>query len=283
MTRKTFILFNFLALLNFRAVFAQDSAPKLGDLECEQFLRSAKIIKSKNASKGVTGTTRVTLSDGKLTHDAHVQCIDESKHQFTTDRGTELNFKDSYKFNIAAYRLSRLLGIRNLPVTVERKVGGKTCAVDWWVDEVMMDEATRKSKKMDAPNIEAWNDQMYVVRIFDQLIYNVDRNLTNMLILKNWDLVMIDHSRSFRLMHALENPKNLVKCDRTLLQNLRALDAETVQKQLVPYCTRTEIAGVMARRDVIVKYFEDQVKEKGEGAVLYDLGTIRSMTASARH
>src|SRR5205823_8715197 len=178
---------------------SQAPAAKLSDAEQEQFLKTAKITTTHAAKKGVTNTTRVTMTDGAMTHDAHVQCIDEAKHEFKTDRGTELNFKDSYKFNIAAYRLSRMLGIQNVPVTVERKVAGKTCAVDWWIEDVMMDEAARKSKKIEAPNPNSWNDQIYVMRVFDQLIFNVDRNLTNLLILNNWDIEMIDHSRSFRL------------------------------------------------------------------------------------
>ena len=264
-------------------LFAQDnpSPLQLSESQKEEFLRNGRIVKTKSASKGVTGTTRVTLTDGSLTHDAHVQCIDESKHEFVSDRGTELNFKDSYRFNIAAYRLSRLLGIENLPVTVERRVGGKACAIDWWVDDVMMDEAGRKAKKMQAPDTDSWNNQMYVVRVFDQLIYNVDRNLTNLLILKNWDIVMIDHSRSFRLMHTLENSKNLIKCDRTLLENLRALNKAEVAARLMPYCNRLEVDAVMARRDVIVQFFADKVKEQGEGAVLYDLHRIKNLRTSA--
>jgi len=287
MTRTAFVLLTAAALFTGSAPRAgaqsDTSSPQPSDAEKEQFLKSGKILKTKSAAKGVTGTTRVTLSDGKLTHDGHVQCIDESKHEFVTDRGTELNFKDSFKFNIAAYRLSRMLGIDNLPVEVERKVGGKTCAIDWWVDDVMMDEETRHKKKMQAPDSDLWNKEMYVVRVFDQLIYNVDRNLTNLLILKNWDIVMIDHSRSFRLQHTLENPKNLVKCDRTLLENLRALKQNEVARNLMPYCTKAEVEGVMARRDLIVKFFDDQVKEKGEGAVLYDLHRIRNITASVSH
>jgi hypothetical protein len=257
-----------------------EETPKLSDAEQEQFLKTAKITKTSSAKKGVTNTQRVTMSDGTLTHDAHVQCIDESKHEFKTDRGTELNFKDSYKFNIAAYRLARLLGIENLPVYTERKVGGKTCSVSWWVDGVMMDESTRKQKKMEAPNPDVWNDQIYVMRVFDQLIYNVDRNLTNLLITNDWQIVMIDHSRSFRLPNKIENPKNLGRCDRTLLANLRALDKAGVQKALMPYCTKSEVEGVMARRDLIVAYYDDLIKQKGEGAILYDLGKIKTMAAA---
>src|SRR6476620_9846379 len=153
------------APLNLRA----EDSPKLNDADQEHFLKTAKITKTSSAKKGVTNTQRVTMSDGTLTHDAHVQCIDESKHEFKTDRGTELNFKDSYKFNIAGYRLARLLGIENTPVDIERKVGGKTCSVSWWVDDVLMDEADRKKKKMEAPNPNSWNDEMYVMRVYDQL------------------------------------------------------------------------------------------------------------------
>ena len=73
----------------------------------------------------------------------------------------------------------------------------------------------------------------YVMRVFDQLVFNVDRNLTNLLIIKSWDMVMIDTTRSFRLQHTLENPKNLGRCDRTLLANLRALDKSGVDAILV--------------------------------------------------
>jgi hypothetical protein len=217
------------------------------------------------------------MTDGNITHDAHVQCIDEAKHEFTTDRGTELNFKDSYKFNIAGYRLARLLGIGNVPVYTERKIGGKSCSVSWWIDDVIMDEADRRKKKIDPPDPAGWNNEIYVMRVFDQLIFNVDRNLTNVLIVKSWDMWMIDMTRSFRLMHTLENSKNLGRCDRTLLANLRSLDTAVVHKALTSYCTKGEIDAVMARRDVIVKFFEDEVKQKGESAVLYDLGSIKNV------
>ena len=44
-----------------------------------------------------------------MTHDAHVQSIDEHKIKFEGERGTEMNFVDSWTYNVAAYKLSRLL------------------------------------------------------------------------------------------------------------------------------------------------------------------------------
>jgi hypothetical protein len=82
---------------------------------------------------------------------------------------------------------------------------------------------------------------------------------------------MIDHTRAFRLQLKLQNEKNLIMCDRRLLANMRKLDEETLNEQLQPFLTKSEIKALLARRDAIVKFFENAVKEKGEGAVLYDL------------
>lgn len=62
----------------------------------EAFLKTAKVVTKKDVSKGVTGTRRVTLSDGKLTHDASFQTIDKYLQVFQPQGGkAELNFKDS--------------------------------------------------------------------------------------------------------------------------------------------------------------------------------------------
>ena len=110
---------------------------------------------------------------------------------------------------------------------------------------------------------------MFIVRVFDQLIFNTDRNLQNVLIDKEWHIWMIDHTRAFRMLTTLKAPKDLVKCDRALLASLRELDIERA-KTLKPYLNDTEIKGLLARRDKIVKFFDDQVKAKSEAAILYD-------------
>jgi hypothetical protein len=237
----------------------------------EEFLQKAKILVQKYANKGITSSRRATLSDGVLTHDAHIQSIDEAKSVFQGDRGTELNFRDSYKFNIAGYRLARLLGLEEMvPPSVERKIGGKSSAITWWVDEVQMDEGGRLSKKLTAPDPNRWNKQMNIVRVFDQLISNTDRNMGNLLIRKDWSLVMIDHTRAFRMRKDLLNPKNLVMCDRVLLERMRQLREGQLTESLRAYLTKLEIEAILARRDVIVTHFERLVKSKGEAGALYD-------------
>jgi hypothetical protein len=181
-----------------RQVGAQPDPPPLSDAEMEQFLLTAKVVRTRNVSTGITGTQRVTLNDGKLTHDASRQTVDIYKPSFQTAAGTELNFRDSYKYNIAAYRVDRLVGLGMVPVSVERTVGGKTGAVTWWVDNVQMMERERFQKKIEPPDSEDWNDQIYQARVFTEIVYNTDPNLGNLLITNDWKLRMFDFSRAFR-------------------------------------------------------------------------------------
>jgi len=248
---------------------ADDSAKKLSVEQMEEFLKVAKIVKMKDVATGVTNSRRASLVEGTIQHDAHVQSIDEAKSVFQGDRGTEMNFRDTWKYNVAAYRLARILGIGDMvPPSIERSVSGNSSAVTWWIDNSMM-EIDRRKKHLEAPDMDAWNREMYVVRVFDQLIYNTDRNLQNLLIDSNFHIWMIDHTRAFRMQTTLKEKKDLVRCDRALLANLRKLSAEDLQP-LKRYITDAEIKGLLARRDKIVEFFDQQVAEKGEGAVLYD-------------
>lgn len=248
-------------------LFAQNSQ-KLTYEQMERFLKTAKIVKIKDLSTGVTNSRRATLDDGTMQHDAHIQTIDEAMAKFEGQRGTEMNFVDTWKYNVAAYRLGRILDLDNIPVSVERSVEGKSAAVTWWIDNSMM-EVDRKKKQLNAPDTDSWNREMHVVRVFDQLVYNTDRNLQNLLIDPQWHIWMIDHTRAFRRQSDLMEKKNLVQCDRQLLDKLRTLNAASLES-LKPYVGGLEIKGLLARRDKIVHFFDQAVKEKGEQLVLYD-------------
>ena len=238
--------------------------------QIKEFLLTAKIVSAKDSSKGITHPVRLTLSDGKMTHDASYQGINEHKTSAQMASGrVELNFVDSYKYNIAAYSLAEMLGIDDmLPVYVERKYKGDPGSLSWWLP-VKMDEAERVKQKIIAPDADAWNNQMHRIRVFDQLVYDNDPNLTNVLIGEDWRIWRIDFTRSFRTYKDLRNPNDLVRCDRQLLEKLKTLDGNQLAEKTKHYLTKDEVKAVMARRDKIVARFQQLVSEKGEAAVLY--------------
>jgi hypothetical protein len=232
------------------------AAPALGVAEQERFLLEARIEKVKGVKVGATGTQRATLRDGGVTHDASIQTIDESAARYETAQRVEFNFRDYWGYNVAAYRLGVMLGLDNIPPSVKRHLRGKPAAFTWWVDDIIMDEQARLAGKVTPPDVKYWNAQTLVMRVFDELIANTDRNQGNMLIDRNWKLWMIDHSRAFRLSPTLRNEKLVQRCERTFFARLKALTAATLKAELNDYLTDFEQAAVLKRRDLLVARIE---------------------------
>ncbi len=252
------------------SLFAASPVARPSPDEMDKFLRTAKIVQHKELGEGITNSRRATLSDGTLTHDAHVQTIAEFKPQYNTPTGTELNFQDNWKFNVAGYLLDRIMELGMVPMSVERKFGGTSASLTWWVDDVLMTEKQRYQQNTQPPDTDKWSRQMNVVRVFDELIYNTDRNLGNLVITKDWDLWMIDHTRAFRNAKTLRNPKNLVKCDKYMLERLKALNKEELNRTMKGYLNGMQVDGMLARRDLIVQHFEKEAAARGEAAVFYE-------------
>ena len=262
-----------LATFVFRlALAAQEPAavlPRLTPEEMDVFLRTAPIISSRAVGTGVTNTRRVTLSDGTLTHDAQIQTIDEEKAIYRVQGYTAFNFRDCYCFNIAAYRLAVLLGLDNVPMSVERTVNGQRAAMTWWIDDVAMTEEGRRKTGANDPEPARFEHYRYRQRVFDELIRNDDRNLGNFVYTKDWTMWMIDHTRAFRLNHDLAKPAELIRIERPLYESLKKLTIESVAKAVGTSLRRAEVEAVILRRDAIVKLVDARMKQLGEGAVLY--------------
>lgn len=237
--------------------------------QIKNFLLTAKVVNSKRSKKGITNPWRLTLTDGTVTHDASFQPINERKASEQFGTGTELAFVDSYKYNIAAYQLAEMLGIDDImPVYVERKWKGDEGSLSWWLP-VKMDEVERVQQKLKPPNPDAWNNQMYRIRVFDELVHDNDANLTNVLIGQDWQIWRVDFTRAFRLSKNLDTPANLVRCDRRLFEKLKTLNESEVAEKTKHYLSKDEVKGVMARRDKIVVQFQKLISEKSENEVLY--------------
>jgi hypothetical protein len=241
-----------------RVAPAAPTPAPMSDSDIEQFLLKADVVRTRTTGKGITNSLRATMTNGAVTHDAQIQTIDESKREFRSDQGTEFNFRDSWAFNVAAYKIDRLLGLKLVPVSVERRWRTNVGAFTWWVDDVMMEEGDRLKKKLQSPDPQGWNEEMQLVRLFDQLIYNIDRNVGNLVITNDWTIWAIDHTRAFRTMEKLKTPGNVARCDREIFVKLKALDRDTLRREVGKYLQAWEIDSLLKRRDAIVKIIEDK-------------------------
>jgi hypothetical protein len=246
-------------------------ASLLSTAEMESFLLNGRIVATKGLPKGVTKARRVTLSHGTITHDAQVQDVDIAMPLFDAGaKAREVNFKDSYRYNIAAYRLATLLGLDNVPMSVERVVAGKRSAVTWWLDNVM-DEGDRRKKKVTTTNPVRSADYYSLMYVFDELIQNRDRNIGNIVWGHDEKLWMIDHTRAFRLGKELRQPNVMTRVERAFLDRLRSLSRPELTTVVGQVLSKDEIEALFARRDLIVKWFDQRIAAAGEDTILYTM------------
>jgi len=235
-----------------------------------EFMRTADIIAAEEIGTGVTNPWRLTLSDGAFEHDVAFQSVDKQRDRQRLGRRQELNFVDAFRYNIAAYRVAELLGLDHMmPITVERSWDGRRGAMSWWIDDVMFDEQTRLAGRHWPDDMQRYNQQHYRMLVFAELVYDTDRNQTNVLYGSDWKLWMIDFSRAFRVWGELQAPQNLPRCGRQLLEGLRDLTKERLETHTRPYLNGGEIDAVLDRRDKLVDHFENLIAQKGESLVLY--------------
>lgn len=256
--------------LSARAQDSADDPSGWSDAQKEEFLLNAKAGVQREVGVGRNRTRRIAMSDGTAEHDAHFQTVDESDPRMVLDNGDViLNFVDNYRFNIAAYRLDRLLGMNMVPVSVERRIGRERGALTWWVDDVQM-MLLDKPSDLDPPNIALYNHYMYHVRLFNELVYNIDPNLQNVLIINDWSLVMIDLTRAFRIDEKLRTPENLegIRIDRHVYHALKDLTFETLAETMGDLLTERQMRALLKRRDLIIESLDEQIERRGEALVI---------------
>ncbi|MFN2431521.1 MAG: metallophosphoesterase [Gemmatimonadota bacterium] len=224
----------------------------------EKFLREAAIVAAAPLSRGVTKPWKATLDDGRLRHAAAVQTVDACTKRGGEGRGFE-RVCDSWKYNVAAFELAKLLGLRAVVPSVERPFQGRRGAFTWWVEDVMTFDEMKQSGA-NPPDGASWNRQQWRIGIFDELIYNTDRNQGNLLVDPTWHVWLIDHSRAFREAPRPRNPGMLarMKLDASLLDGLRGLTPSALERCCAEYLTSREQEALLARRDtILVRLAED--------------------------
>jgi hypothetical protein len=237
--------------------------------ETEQFLLEAPIARLGRTLGGVTKSRQAILELNGVTRFAVWKTIDQTRSGVVAlGRASEIGFQDSWKTEIPAYELDKLLGLKMVPAAVARTYDGAQGSLIAWVD-LGMPEAERLKQQLVPPDSEDWSRKMANVRLFDNLIYNVDRHSNNIYITKSWDIILIDHSRSFRPHSELLTGNQLHRFSRSLLATLEKLDRATLNAKLSKYLDRYQIDAVLARRDQIVARARRLVQQQGEASTLF--------------
>lgn len=269
-------LFVVVALIGFEFAPAQQSV--LSRAEQEEFLLNDVILSQSPIGVGVTKSVRVELSYEGVEHSAHLQTVDLER---TIGRAAT-DFRDSYRSNVAAYRLDQLLGQDLVPTSVIREIDGQPAALTWWVDDTAMIKKERYLKQITPPDIAAWSDQMLQAEFFNNLVYNTDPNLGNLVIDTRWRLWVLDFTRAFQGRADIQRPASLERIDAGVYEKLKSLTRPELTSSLQELIGGLGVAALVVRRDKIVALFEARIAEVGHQRVLFDLQARRRALATPR-
>jgi hypothetical protein len=223
------------------------------EAEIEEYLRTAKVVQVKDVGMGVTHPKRAFFVPGGPVASVVFKPLPTSRAS---------GYWESYRSEIAAYELDKLMGLGMVPPTVERKVQGEMGSAQLWVEHCTL---LKDRDPGTAPNVEAWNRQVYRQRVWDNLTGNIDRNQGNLLVDEAWNLILIDHSRAFTATMTM--PFAMRKIDREFFEKLKGLD-ETTLKDHLGKLVLDGPKPILKRRDKIVEHFNELIAQYGEAGVL---------------
>lgn len=217
----------------------------------ETFLRETPFRRIEDVPIGVTRPQRGYFDPGGLVTSAAWKLLPP---------GRANGFWESYKSEIAAYELDKLLGLGMVPPTVEKRHRGERGAAILWV------EGVRPWKEVEhLPKPPKWNIEAVRMKMFDNLIGNIDRNAGNLIVDDDWNLYLIDHSRAFVTETRLR--VELTRVDRGLWDKMQALDETALTAALGNWLDRGAIRAMLRRRDAMKKVIDGLVAKSSEAAV----------------
>lgn len=222
--------------------------------QLEEALLTGKVLKLEDVPIGVTKPQRATLENG-------------SRFAWKPLRpGYNKGYMESYKSELAAYKLDRMLDLHMVPPIVERSMEGKTGAAVFWIENT---KGWSVAKPPQGPE-PMWSLQLTRMKMFDLLIANIDRNQGNLIYDSDWHLFLIDHSRAFIDKKDLKGLAPLGRVDRTLWAKMQALTMEDLDRGLEKWVDDRGKKALLARRDMMAKNISEMVKKRGEASVFYD-------------
>jgi len=223
--------------------------------DIEQLLAQGKVAKLEDVPIGVTKPQRATLEGSPMRFAWKPLTPGYSK-----------GFMESYKAEIAAYKLDRLLQLNMVPPIVERNMGGKNGAAVYWVENT---RGWSVAKPPQGPEPQ-WSLQLTRMKMFDLLIANIDRNQGNLIYDADWHLILIDHSRAFIDKKDLKGIAPIGRVERGLWEKMQALTMEELDRGLEKWVGEKEKKALLLRRDLMAKNIQALIAKSGEKFVFYD-------------
>jgi hypothetical protein len=236
----------------------------LGGMSCEreleEFLRTAEVVDMVEIGDGITHPRRVTLRQGDRSCRAIFKTVDITSTEIHYTNRLEQIFTDKYVYEVAAYRIDRLLGIGLVPVTVLREIDGELGSLQHWIEDSMqMQDAL--DRNFQVGDTDLLLQRLMLMYVLDAVIYNIDRNYTNVLVRPDRnDFFLIDHSRAFRTCKKLPARKEHrpIPIPEPVAERLREVDREALEAELDGLLSNRQIKSLARRSELLVAELDDR-------------------------
>ena len=251
--------------LSFVPIRAQETAAGNGTkiwigraAEMEAYLRTAEVDRMEGTAVGVTKPRHVFLKPGGPFDQMAWKVLPPGMYN---------GYHESYKTEIAAYEMDKLLELNMVPPTVERTINGQTGAAVMWINGTKNFKELGGVPTPPGRMLGLWNREMVFAKLFDDFIGNSDPNLGNWLKDDEWNIILIDHSRAFGTDKTLTH--ELTRIHKGLWDKMMALTEEQLGvTPLGQLLDKKELHGIFERRAAMVKVVDKLVKSKGNAAYL---------------
>ena len=224
--------------------------------EIEADLRTARIVRTERTERGVTQPARAFFEAGGPVTSMTWKALPP---------GRSRGFYESYKSEIAAYDIDKLLELDMVPPKVERDVDGVTGVAVMWVEPTKSFAALGGVPKPPPARLEKWNRELIRAKMFHNLIGDIDPNLGNWLVDPAWNVILIDQSRALttttKLVHQLQ------RIDQPLWERMRALSEDGLARALSQWLDRDQIRALLDRRTGMQEQIDRLVRAKGQTQV----------------
>lgn len=241
----------------------------------EDFLETAEIVgydQPLDPRLAVTEPWKLTLKKDNITMHAWWKNVE----------GRPKGYPDNWKWEIAAYRLDKYLGLNMIPPIVVKRFRGDRgcCSLDYGETITLRQKKAQNLNPSSGAKVASLYRAMYLQRAFDNLIANADRNEGDVLYTKDWRMLLIDHSRAFYTNKKFtkkllfdENTRPLSmpmrQLPRGFVEKLKSLNFEVIKDIVGEYLTEKEIQSILIRKDLIIDNLKKRIEQRGEAAVLY--------------
>ena len=228
--------------------------------EMETFLRTAVIAGRGPGPGGRTDAWRLNLESRGIALPALFRYIDRRRPDALAD---------SYKYDLAAYALSKYLGLGFVPPIVERSFEDVPGALQAYIGDARSIPELR-DRRIPPADPRAFERAMADLVVFQALVFDDCRNEKDTLVSGDGGKIYrVDFSEAFAPNKGDAPGCDIHRCSRILYGRLRAWDDKTVAGYMGRYLNGEEIGALNTRRDLILRRIGIMIKSLGESNVLF--------------